>query len=273
MLISEIFGRHVKDTSVEADRYRIGKLCPFKGGACTKSSKTNPLGICTLPRGSSATAICPTRFLEGDIIFKAAAEVAFGKGIEFAVFPEIKLLHLREEKTGKTKKIGKIDFLLGKVDEDKISDFAALEIQSTYFSGFSIRSALEHYLATKQLDVDISNRRPDFRSSAQKRLMPQLQLKVPIFRRWGKKFFVVVDSEFYDALPRFKETSVANSEIIWLAFPIEENSNKFQLGKPVVHGTHWDDVATALREGTAPEPEEIYDVLEEKLGFVRRLTT
>ena len=37
MLISEVFGRHVKDQSDEAKDLRNRKQCPFKNIACTKS--------------------------------------------------------------------------------------------------------------------------------------------------------------------------------------------------------------------------------------------
>lgn len=271
MLIAEVFGRDVRDISPESRLIRKQRNCPFKGAKCNKSSNSDPLGVCTLGNGDFATAICPTRFLEGDIIFKTAAEIAFGKGSNFAVFPEIKLLRVEDQKTGKSKKIGKVDFLLGKVSSDRIVDFAALEIQATYFSGKSIRPALSYYLEHSALNESISDRRPDFRSSAQKRLMPQLQLKVPVFRRWGKKFFVVVDTEFMSALPKFKTTSNSNSEIIWLAFPIRRSESGFLLGKPAVSASHWDDVATALREGEAPEADEIVSELSKRLPRARVL--
>ena len=67
-------------------------------------------------------------------------------------------------------------------------------------------------------------RRPDFRSSAQKRLMPQLALKVPIFRRWNKRFFVAVDRTFYGELPTLKERSLGNSEITWLVYDFQRQA-------------------------------------------------
>lgn len=273
MLIAEVFGRDVLDVSPEAKQHRKLKLCPFKGGKCNKSSNADPLGICTLANNNIATAICPVRFLEGDKIFKAAAEIAFGKGSTFAIFPEIKLLNVEDQKTGRTKKIGKVDFLLGKVAGTEIVDFAALEIQATYFSGKSIRPALKHYLEQGVIDKSISDRRPDFRSSAQKRLMPQLQLKVPVFRRWGKKFFVVVDTAFFNAMPLFKTTTPSNSEIIWLCFPIERSGQAFVLNRPTVVASHWDDVSSALREGQAPELNEIVLELSKRLTNARLLQT
>jgi Restriction endonuclease NotI len=269
MLIAEVFGHDVKDVSQQARHDRAGKLCPFRGGKCNKSSNADPLGVCSLEQDNLATAICPNRFLEEDKIFKTAAQIAFGSNCKVAVYPEIKLLHVEDRLKGKTRKIGKVDFLLGKVVDGAIMDFAALEIQATYFSGTSIRPALKHFLQTEILDEAISDRRPDFRSSAQKRLMPQLQLKVPVFRRWGKKFFVVVDTEFFAAMPKFKTTTVSNSEIIWLAFPIMRSDDSFTLRNAVVTASHWDDVSTALREGKAPESDEIVSELSKRLSAAR----
>lgn len=265
MLISEIFGRGVLDISPEASAIRKAKQCPFRGTKCTKSSKTDPIGICSLSDDKEAAVICPVRFLEGDRIFRDAARIAFGSNCEIGIFPEVRILRILEDKKSGTKKIGKVDFLIGKIEGEKIVDFAALEVQASYFSGKEIRSAMNYFLRHNRLDTAISDRRPDFRSSAQKRLMPQLQLKVPVFRRWGRKFFVVVDSQFFRSLPKFKTTSPSNSEIVWLNYPIALIGKNYSMGDPDIAGTHWEEVVTSLREGIAPEPVEIFEELQTKL--------
>jgi Restriction endonuclease NotI len=265
MLISEVFGRSILDVSLEATEIRNTKLCPFRGTTCTKSSKTDPIGICSLSDGQEAAAICPVRFLENDRIFRDAAKIAFGSGCEFGIFPEIRILRIFDGGTEDAKKIGKVDFLIGKIEDGKVADFAAIEVQSSYFSGTEIVPALRYFLQHNELNEAISDRRPDFRSSAQKRLMPQLQLKVPVFRRWGKKFFVVVDTKFFHSLPKFKTTSASNSEVIWLNYPIMLTGNNYSMNDPIVVGSHWDDVITSLREGVAPETHEIFEELQSKL--------
>ena len=132
-----------------------------------------------------------------------------------------------------------------------------------------IRTPLKHYMENRQLDIANSSRRPDFRSSAQKRLVPQLQLKVPVFRRWGKRFFVVVDSQFFSALPDFGATTSANSEVTWLTYPIAKHGNNYQLGEVDVVYSEWDEVRNALREGTPPDPGEIVAELQTKLDSRR----
>jgi hypothetical protein len=263
MRISEIFGRSVEDTSIEAKSIRAKKLCPFRSSPCTKSNKKDPIGICSLSDGKHAASLCPVRFLEDDRIFRDAARIAFGNNAEFGVFPEVRVLRIGD--TSDSKKIGKVDFILGHIVEGKIIDFAAMEVQAVYFSGNKIGPALKYYLEHDVLDPSNSERRPDFRSSAQKRLAPQLLIKVPVFRRWGKKFFVVVDNQFFKSIPPFKETPIHSSEIIWLSYPIENTGRAYQLQPPSVIGSIWDDVANSLREGIAPSPNEVTAELQTKL--------
>ena len=227
------------------------------------------MGICSFSDGEHAAAVCPVRFLEGGRIFRDAGRLAFGEGVQTGIFPEVRILNTVGKDGQPGKKIGKIDFLLGKVVDDKVVDFAAVEVQAVYISGYSVRPAFDEYIkhqgpsnASMQAE-----RRLDFRSSAQKRLVPQLQLKIPVFRRWGKKFFVVVDSPFFEALPDFPHTTRSNSEITWLVYPIklDPSTNNYTLENPQEIFSEWDDVANALREGKPPEPGEILEELQAKL--------
>lgn len=66
-------------------------------------------------------------------------------------------------------------------------------------------------------------RRPDFRSSGPKRLMPQLQIKVPSLRRWGKKMVVIIDRPFLDAMaPMDTVGHVSNCDIVWVVVDYDE---------------------------------------------------
>ncbi|MCE0522646.1 MAG: hypothetical protein LV480_07020 [Methylacidiphilales bacterium] len=253
--ISEVFGN---DTSQSLDvEIRRKAWCPFRNSPCTKQGKTNPLGICSYSDGNRATCVCPIRFQEGGNLFIDVGRLAFGPSQKIMVAPEFRLLRIPSKKN---KKIGKVDFIITRLDAGgKPIDFAALEVQAVYISGHSIRPAFDHFLTTGNLNED-SKRRPDFRSSAQKRLMPQLSLKVPIFRRWGKKFFVAVDAAFFDALPPLKTVSADNAEITWLVYPFARKAHGgFSMGKPVIHHTLWDDVLTSLREGEAPDRSELLE--------------
>ncbi len=266
MKVAEVFGFEVGDQSAEAWDVREARLCRFRNSPCTKSSKTDPLGICSLADGRTAASLCPVRFLENDRIFRDAAVIAFGTSVTIGVFPEIRILEIAAgEDGGKSKKIGKVDFLIGKIEADRITDFAAVEIQAAYFSGGSLREVFKHFMAHRSVEGLDTKRRPDFRSCAQKRLVPQLQLKIPVFRRWGKKFFVVVDSAFFASLPAFPRTTPSNSELTWLAYPIVNDGAGFALADPEIVYSEWDEVQNSLREGKPPEPAEIVSELQAKL--------
>ena len=271
MEVAEIFGFDHADQSDAAWRARNAKHCRFRDSKCTKSSKTDPLGICSLADGTQAASLCPVRFLEEGRIFKDAAKIAFGPTATIAVFPEIRILEIASIDPSKnSKKIGKVDFLIGKIDDGLVADFAAVEIQAAYFSGLSLKPAFHRYIAEHSFHSADTKRRPDFRSCAQKRLIPQLQLKIPVFRRWGKKFFVVVDSAFFGSLPLFPETSQSNSELTWLAYPIEKAGAEFKMRDPKIVYSQWDEVQNSLREGRPPEPGDIIKELQAKFDGPNR---
>lgn len=249
--IAEVFGH---DTGIKVEeKVRRTPYCPFRKNVCTKQNKSDPLGICSYTDGQTATVVCPVRFREAGRLFVDAGRAAFGTGHRVLVVPEVRLLEIPETK----KRIGKIDFLIALLDgNDKPVDFAAIEVQAVYVSGKSSRGPFEHYLRTGGNHSD-GRRRPDFRSSAQKRLMPQLSLKVPVFRRWGKRFFVAVDSNFFAAMPKLASVSAGNAEITWLVYPFHRGPRGFSMDGPSVYHTLWDDVVTSLREGIPPDREEL----------------
>jgi hypothetical protein len=73
-------------------------------------------------------------------------------------------------------------------------------------------------------------RRPDYRSSGPKRLMPQLQIKVPTLRRWGKKMAVVVDRAFFDSIGEMdKVAHISNADIAWFVVRFEEVAGSNQM--------------------------------------------
>lgn len=267
MKVAEIFGFGINNHTQQAKAARKEKYCPFRDSKCTKSNKKDPLGICSLSDGQMVASLCPVRFLENDIIFRNVGKLAFGEDCRIAVFPEVRILTLKSDNSTKVdKKIGKVDFLIGLLSEDKIIDFAALEVQAAYFSGSGMRPLFEHFIETGNFGDHNYARRPDFRSSAQKRLIPQLSLKVPVFRRWGKKFFVAVDSQFFNSLPKFPITTEANSELTWLSYPIQRINDDYKMQEPNIIYSEWDDVQNSLREGMPPEPSEIISELQSKLA-------
>ena len=95
-------------------------------------------------------------------------------------------------------------------------------------------------------------RRPDFRSSGPKRLMPQLQVKVPTISRWGKKMAVIIDKSFWDSLSEMRETrDLSNSEIVWFVVrPGVGQDGRFTLQRHEVHYTTLTNAVEGLTGGT-----------------------
>lgn len=53
--------------------------------------------------------------------------------------------------------------------------------------------------------------------------MPQLQIKVPTLRRWGKKMAVVVDRAFFDSIGEMDHVAdISNADIAWFIVSFEE---------------------------------------------------
>jgi len=113
-------------------------------------------------------------------------------------------------------------------------------MQAVYFSGESIAKEFHAIVESTGDDIPfpVGRRRPDFRSSGPKRLMPQLQIKVPTLRRWGKKMCVLVDRTFFDNLGRMESVDdVSNCDIAWFVVKYEEDDAGTHLSPDLVHFT------------------------------------
>lgn len=110
-------------------------------------------------------------------------------------------------------------------------------------------------------------RRPDFRSSGPKRLMPQLQVKVPTLRRWGKKMAVVVDESFFSALGTMDAVrDISNADIAWFVMKYEEQAGKAKLKPAFVHLTTLERAVEGLTAGRAVSLDVFESRIREKLG-------
>jgi len=230
-------------TPRETDRLAIlrGKLdeqhqneqaCPFRTDTAYPTC-TKPGGVCSLQLVSDdggqvhelpgergmIRALCPYRFHQGNTVFRHIGQ---------------RLLDDQDPK-----QMGEVGFLesTGNLDSDPGADvgyidmilvspraqpelplrWAPVEIQAVYFSGKEMGIEFRHITATQgALSMPQEARRPDYRSSGPKRLMPQLQIKVPTLRRWGKKMAVVVDVPFFRSMGEMRTVDeVSNADIVW----------------------------------------------------------
>ncbi|WP_395061154.1 NotI family restriction endonuclease [Paraburkholderia silvatlantica] len=255
--IGEWFGNSLVELSAEERRayakdqledkkQRESHACPFQarkqGALCSKDG-----GVCSLrlytyaehPETGRAQgkpvegvqgglrATCPNRFHENLEVFRWVGETILGDDDPLLV-GEVGFLEAgATTDTDGGDDVGRIDMVLvsQKAVDGAPMEWCALEIQAVYFSGDAMRGEFKAF-ADPNVDWIVfpaGRRRPDYRSSGPKRLMPQLQIKVPTLRRWGRKMAVVVDRAFFDSIGEMDDVAdISNADIAWFIVKFEE---------------------------------------------------
>lgn len=261
------------------------KRCPFKVSSseaiCTKDG-----GVCSLRLyesvGSGAVplegergdlrALCPYRFHEQGTIFSWAGRVLLGDELPGLV-SEVGFLESSACLDGNEgEDVGRIDMVLVRrgLPTDYPMQWAALEVQAVYFSGPEMGKEfgrIRDHGGAMTFPQEV--RRPDYRSSGPKRLMPQLQIKVPTLRRWGKKMAVVVDRSFFDSMgPMETVTDLSNSDIAWflVGFEKAESGDSFKLVEAEVKYTTLERAIEGLTGGAAVPLSEFEQRIATKLN-------
>ncbi len=195
--------------------------CTKPGGVCSIRVYKDDNGIVAPIEGNRGRlrALCPWRFHQDGTAFDNIGERLLADSSPTRA-GEVGFL----ESTGNLdsdagEDVGRIDMILVKSNAPSGSpmDWVAVEVQAVYFSGRRMGIEFEHLLKTGgKLSMAQEKRRPDYRSSGVKRLMPQLLTKVPTLRRWGKKMAVVVDAPFFHSMGQMDRVKdVSNADIVW----------------------------------------------------------
>jgi hypothetical protein len=80
--------------------------------------------------------------------------------------------------------------------------------------------------------------------------MPQLQIKVPTLRRWGKKVAVIIDEGFYASIGVMRQVGdVSNCDVAWFVVGFEESSTGAGLVARHVHLATLEDSVEGLTAG------------------------
>lgn len=211
--------------------------CSKKGGVCSirNFTQTEDQDV----RFGKITSTCPNRFLEDRTVIEYVGRLML-ETAEPVVVKEIPFLRrvtagvvegentpVSDETPGEqpdAEDVGKIDLVFVHPEKDPPA-WCAVEMQAVYFSGSSMSRDYEaiRIYTGNGIPMPGGGRRPDFRSSGPKRLMPQLQIKVPSLRRWGKKMIVIIDRPFLDAMaPMDTVDHVSNSDIVWVVVDYDE---------------------------------------------------
>ena len=208
--------------------------CSKEGGGCSlRLYQEGEGGLAETVEGATGElrASCPYRFHEGLDAFLWAGENIL-EDPKAIMVPEVGFLE--SSKTTDSEggdDVGRIDMVVvqrGETGPAMPLHWCALEVQGVYFSGNKMELEFRAIVKAKgALIFPAATRRPDYRSSGPKRLMPQLQIKVPTLRRWGKKMAVVVDRSFFDsmgAMVRIDDLSLC--DIAWFIVRFEEVPGK-----------------------------------------------
>ncbi|NCC62533.1 MAG: hypothetical protein EOM12_16715 [Verrucomicrobiae bacterium] len=267
--MAEVFGFRIDAMTSEADRHRQHRLCPFnnKVPSCTKDKANDPLGVCSIYDGTNITITCPVRFRQDWLIATDAAAFFFPRGTKWTSLTEIRLY----DRYGKS--AGNIDVVLVSYDEeDKITDFGALEVQAVYISG-NIRKPFVEYMSDppNHINLDWSNKkvypRADYLSSSRKRLAPQLIYKGGILNAWGRKMAVAVDRGFFETLPTLSPVSKDQADVAWLVYQLQASDDQGRY-KLVHSQTVYTQFTSALQRITNADPgseDDFLKLLQRKL--------
>lgn len=210
--------------------------CSKKGGVCSvqryAEGENHRLGVFA----GEPVITCPRRFEEERLVNKWLAEIAGFPLGETQVAREVPFM----QSTETNKPAGKIDMIVAHLHGENLR-WHGLEIQAVYFSGKGMTSEFEalrdDILEPPPYPSEV--RRPDWRSSSAKRLMPQLEIKAPTLRRWGAKLAVAVDRPFFNAVSGTSDQpshDLNEGDIIWLVTRLERAaSGTWQLAPD-----HWE---------------------------------
>ena len=248
--------------------------CPFQPdrGPCRK-----PGGVCSIrryrrgPTDTLGEAIgepvitCPRRFEENSLPARWLGDIVGFEASDVQVATEVGFM----QGTGTAKPAGKIDMVVANSAGAGLRWFG-LEVQAVYFSGHGMRSEFERLRdSAGQALFPNAVRRPDWRSSSAKRLMPQLQIKVPTLRRWQAKMAVVVDQPFFESVGGASDDpsqDLGDGDVIWMVVGMQEEETKHHRLTP----QHW-EVETLeascdrlLAAKTVPQ-QAFLDLLRQKL--------
>lgn len=251
--------------------------CPFRGNRlpCNKNG-----GVCTLRQfskvaagdvepvqGASLVATCPNRFYDNDTVLAWVGKVLLGTDKPIVLTELPFLMSTKGNKDNDPVAVGKIDMVLVHPEITTLQ-WCALEIQAVYFSGASMSKdfAVMKDWQGPGLPFPQGIRRPDFRSSGPKRLMPQLQIKVPTISRWGNKMAVVVDQPFWNSLGSISEVDhISNCDIVWFVMDYRHNGKGFHMEPKGLHLTTLDRAVEGLTGGKPTSLADFEKILHAKL--------
>jgi hypothetical protein len=267
---------------ISKDPQRKNIACPFRSSNLLRVPCTKEGGVCSIrlyeevaggatpllePMGEPRT-LCPNRFQQENEVYRWVSEVVLGAK-RSSVIGEIGFLERQKSDDYSDKKadnVGRIDNVL-LIPGSEPLQWCALEVQAVYFSGKGMLGEFKHLaeFRGRKIPFPAITRRPDYRSSGPKRLMPQLQTKVPTLRRWGKKMAVVVDRSFFNALGKMEDVrDISNCDIAWFVVGFDESTDPITLVRESICFTTLERAVEGLTGGVPVTLDEFEKRIKEK---------
>lgn len=277
-LFREVYGYHSEEDIPErregimetkSGSRIFSSTCPYTEFACTKATdtdedrgETRPLGVCSAsgPNGN-AVITCPERF-KSDVVWE---------DLQAHLFPDADddFFVLEEGKLGEA---GRIDLIPVTHRDGEITDFAAVEIQASYFSGGSIREEFTEYMDRvddgQHPQPPDGSRQMDYRSCVDKRLLPQLEEKVETVEAWDRKFGVILQKiafENSNIVRRIDRVPEDDATFFFFVYEYVEDAPQYRLELNELYPTTFEEIQNAIGESKAPDEEEFTAYLERKL--------
>lgn len=248
----------------------VGYACNKIGGVCTLRQFSKTGSAVAVVQDASLVATCPSRFYDAGIALSWAGRTLLETDRPLVLTELPFLMTTTPGAATDTSTVGKIDMVLVHPDTSNLR-WCALEVQAVYFSGASMSKDFNVMKKWEgpSLPFPQGIRRPDFRSSGPKRLMPQLQIKVPTISRWGKKMAVVVDLPFWESLGSITEVDhVSNCDIAWFVMKYRHDGMRFRMEPAGLHLTTLDRAVEGLTGGKPTSLSEFEKTLRTKLADV-----
>lgn len=231
------------------------RLCWKTGGVCSLRSYEQVAELVRVnPASSTLRVTCPSRFEENGEVYRWIGEILLGNpdAVPVGQVPFLERVPtMGGGDVGEGEGVGRIDNVLI-VPETAPLQWCAVEVQAVYFSGDKMANDFRaiHGYEGDSLPFPAGRRRPDYRSSGPKRLMPQLQIKVPTLRRWGKKMPVVVDEDFISNMGHMRTVSdLSNADVAWFVVRFDDSSGSLKLARGAVYYTELEAAVLGLVAG------------------------
>lgn len=218
--VAEIFG-HAPDSNTEAAREaREAKLCPFKGGACTKIRSAAKTGVCAVhykAEGFETATIWATCANRLAAEFESVRDLAFGTEA-----PEARIV--REVKISDPALTFDGVVLLAR--DDATVDFVGIEAQTIDTRGGAVKPIFDSYMAGEpnKWKEYVAGGDPFGVNTANvwKRLLPQVINKGRMYADWETQLYVIVQGTLMQFIRRrmhlheLSRQERDRADIVWL---------------------------------------------------------